>query len=346
MASLLARRGAGRAKLVSPAKALDGTAVPLTLSSGSTSAQGKTVMKRTLIVLFLVTLILSACKPGSVSTVPRRGAPVPDAAPTSATATSAALSPTAAVRTTSSPPAEVPHRTLPQHPTWQIQYSGKIDPFLDVDVFDLDLFDTPQSTIEALHEHGVFVICYFSAGSYEDWRPDAFRFPPEILGKEMKGWPGERWLDIRRLDLLAPIIESRLDLAVQKGCDGIDPDNVNGYANDVGFPLSADDQLRFNIFLANAAHARGLSVGLKNDLEQIPQLLPYFDWILDEECFSYNECDKLLPFLQAGKPVFVVEYELSPEEFCPQANQMGFSAIHKNRDLDAYRTNCRQLSSR
>jgi hypothetical protein len=94
--------------------------------------------------------------------------------------------------------------------------------------------------------------------------------------------------------------------------------------------------------VAQAAHQRGLRVGLKNDLEQIPALLPYFDWIINEECFSFGECDQLLPFVQAGKPVFVIEYELMPSDFCPQALQMNFNALRKNWELDAYRVDCRE----
>lgn len=212
-------------------------------------------------------------------------------------------------------------------------------------MFNLDLFDTPSEAIARLHERGVFVMCYFSAGSYEDWRLDAFLFPSEVLGKDMEGWPGERWLDIRRIDLLAPIMQARLDLAVSKGCDGVDPDNVNGYTHDTGFPLTADDQKRYNIFLAEAAHQRGLLVGLKNDLEQIPELLSYFDWLINEECFFYGECELLLPFIQAGKPVFVIEYEIEPSAFCPQALQMNFNALRKNWALDAYRVDCREWSA-
>lgn len=228
--------------------------------------------------------------------------------------------------------------------SWQIQYTGEIDINLDVEVFNLDLFDTPPDLIQELRKRGVFVMCYFSAGSYEDWRPDVFRFPPEVLGKDMEGWPGEKWLDIRRLDVLAPIMEARLDLAVEKGCDGVDPDNVNGYENDTGFPLTAEDQLAYNRFLSTAAHERGLAIGLKNDLGQIIDLVPYFDWIINEECFSYQECHMLHPFKEAGKPVFVIEYELAPEEFCPQANQMGFNALIKHWELDAYRIDCYQFS--
>ncbi|MCJ7694631.1 MAG: endo alpha-1,4 polygalactosaminidase [Anaerolineaceae bacterium] len=229
--------------------------------------------------------------------------------------------------------------------SWQIQLSGEVDTSIAAEVFFIDLFDTPILIIEKLHKQGAYVICYFSAGSFEDWRLDAPLFPAEILGKGLKGWHGEKWLDISRLDLLAPIMDARLDLAVQKGCEGVDPDNVDGFINDSGFPLDADDQLTFNTYLTQAAHLRGLAIGLKNDLDQVSELLPYFDWILNEECFTYQECESLLPFVHADKPVFVIEYDLLPQEFCPQANEMGFNAIHKNLELDAYLTDCRQFAS-
>src|SRR5258705_316926 len=81
----------------------------------------------------------------------------------------------------------------------------------------------------------------------------------------------------------------------------IEPDNVDGYANSSGFPLSAKDQLAYNRWLAEAAHARGLSIALKNDLDQVAALAPYFDWALNEECFQYKECGSLAPFTTAGK---------------------------------------------
>lgn len=230
--------------------------------------------------------------------------------------------------------------SLPPISAWQIQYTGELDTQLEVDVFNLDLFDTPPATIQALQTRGVYVMCYFSAGSYEDWRPDADQFPTEVLGNDLEGWSGERWLDIRRLDLLVPIMESRLDLAVQKGCQGVDPDNVNGFENDTGFPLTFEDQLIYNRFLSRAAHLRGLTIGLKNDLDQIPELVSDFEWVINEECFTYQECHLLAPFIDAGKPVFVIEYELAPEAFCPDANRMGFLALHKHLELDAYRTDC------
>lgn len=229
----------------------------------------------------------------------------------------------------------------PPGTSWQWQLTGSIDTSFNVRMYDIDLFDTPQSIIDRLHSDGRIVICYFSAGSWEDWRPDASQFSDTVIGQPLDDWPGEKWLDIRRLDLLGPIIQARLDLARQKKCDGVEPDNVDGYANPTGFPLTAQDQLTYNLWLANEAHARRLSVGLKNDLDQVPDLVTHFDWALNEQCFQYDECDKLLPFVQAGKAVFGVEYELSPTQFCPAANSMNFDWLKKKLNLDAWRQACR-----
>jgi len=224
--------------------------------------------------------------------------------------------------------------------SWQWQLTGTIDTSFDVQMYDIDLFDTPKSTIDTLHGQGRVVICYFSAGSWEDWRPDAADFPANVKGNS-NGWPGEKWLDIRNIAALSPIMQARLDLAVDKGCDGVEPDNVDGYSNKTGFPLTGNDQLTYNRWLADQAHARGLSVGLKNDVEQVTQLEPYFNWALDEQCFEYNECDLLLPFVQAGKAVFGVEYSGSLASFCPEANSMDFDWLKKNENLNASREACR-----
>ena len=231
--------------------------------------------------------------------------------------------------------------------SWQWQLTRlPLDSSFDVDMYDIDLFDNEASSVAALHAQGRKVICYVSVGSWEDWRPDADQFPASVLGNDYEGWPGERWLDIRQIDLLAPIMCARLDQCKAKGFDGIEPDNMDGYTNDTGFPLTYQDQLNYNLWLAQQAHARGLSVGLKNDGEQVADLLPYFDWALTEDCFAQDWCSEVMPFVAAGKAVFTAEYtdELRVNQFlnqvCPQAATLGFSAILKNRDLDARRRAC------
>lgn len=228
--------------------------------------------------------------------------------------------------------------------SWQWQLLGRIDTSVDVDMYDIDLFDAPQATIDRLHQDGRVVICYFSAGSWENWRSDAAAFPTRVRGNRLAGWAGERWLDVRDATVRANMI-NRLDLAVSKRCDGVEPDNVDGYTNSSGFPLSYADQIDFNTFLANAAHARGLSIGLKNDLDQLRDLQPLFDWALNEECFAYQECGRLSPFLNAGKAVFHVEYPASARQVTTLANRvchagLGFETLLKPMDLTAPRLDC------
>lgn len=65
-----------------------------------------------------------------------------------------------------------------------------------------------------------------------------------------------------------------------------------------------------------------------------------FDWALNEECFTFGECDLLHPFVVAGKAVFNVEYTLSTDQFCSQARAIGFNSLLKHLSLDAYRVAC------
>ena len=228
--------------------------------------------------------------------------------------------------------------------TWQWQLSGEgIDQSFDVEMYDIDLFENDAELVAALGQRGRRVVCYLSAGSWEEFRPDARRFPASVIGKDYEGWSGEKWLDIRQIELLAPIMRSRLDQCAAKGFDGIEPDNIDSYQADTGFSLTYEDQLRYNIWLADESHARGLSIGLKNDPEQVDDLLAHFDWALTEDCFDQGWCAQWLPFINAGKAVFAAEYTdtgVDLDQACGQAKKLNISLIVKNRELDAARGGC------
>lgn len=225
--------------------------------------------------------------------------------------------------------------------SWQWQLSGKVDTSVDVAMYDIDGFDSSRKLIRRLHRDGRAAVCYMSAGSWEKWRSDASDFPDSVIGRKLSGWPGERWLDIRSIDLLGPIMQKRLDMCARKGFDAVEFDNVDAFEARTGFPLTARDQLRYNSWLANQAHSRGLAVALKNDLGQVKRLLPYFDFALNEECFDYRECRRLKPFVAAGKAVFGVEYDMDTTEFCPKANALNLNFLKKRLALRVWRVACR-----
>lgn len=110
----------------------------------------------------------------------------------------------------------------------KLESSDDIDP--DVDVYDLDLFDNDIEIFQTLQDAGKKVICYFSAGSWEDYRDDKDDFDKDDLGKELDGWPDERWLKLSSTGV-RDIMKKRIKTAWEKGCDAIDPDNVDGYVS-------------------------------------------------------------------------------------------------------------------
>jgi len=219
-------------------------------------------------------------------------------------------------------------------------------------VFDIDLYvdqaisgnNTTLDTaaVNAIHARGAKAICYVDAGTWENWRIDAGSFPSSVLGRN-NGWPGEKWLDIRQTSILLPIMQARVQKCVQAGFDGVEWDNVDGYSNKTGFPLTANDQAVYDASLANLAHQVGLTVALKNDVEQETTLAPYFDYAINEQCQQYDECDGYTgTFVNGGKAVFQVEYKLSTSKFCAKANTANRNAIVKSLDLfDTPWTPCR-----
>jgi hypothetical protein len=267
---------------------------------------------------------------------------------------------------TSSPVAAPPTATTKTHwqpkasdkLTYQYQLQGTIDTTKGTNIYDIDLFGAVSDgkIIDQLHAKGIKVVCYFSAGTYESWNTDwhdYFSFIPAgvyyngtnpPIAHAMADWAGERWLDITRLDLLEPIMTSRIVLAAKSGCDAVDPDNMDVYSNakEAGLVgvVTAAHQLAYNRKIAEIAHAHGLAVGLKNDLEQLGDLVDYYDFAVNEECFTYNECSLYSTFTNVDKPVFGVQYAGDPAVFCPKANRMNLSFSLKHLDLGAYRVGC------
>ena len=206
-------------------------------------------------------------------------------------------------------------------------------------VWVLDLYGEDGKTLNTrnvarIHRAGGRAVCYLSAGTAEQWRPDAATLPPAVTGRALDGWLGERWIDVRALDSLRPIMTARADRCAEAGFDAIDWDNVDGYTQDTGFALRADDQLAYNRMLASVTRERGMSVGLKNDLLQVPALVSLVDFTVNEQCAQFRECGLLRPFSNAGKAVVQIEYAARTSSFCAVANKRRWSAMLANRDLD------------
>jgi len=227
---------------------------------------------------------------------------------------------------------------------WILQ--GKVDMTADATVYDIDGFDNGAATVRKLHAAGKHAICYIDVGTWENWRPDAKQFPKSVLGKD-NGWPGERYLDIRQLGVLEPIMQARFEMCQQKGFDAIEPDNMDSYQAKTGFPLTWRDELTYVEWLIGVAHDLGLSIGQKNLPERAKALEPEMDWALLEECFFDRFCPAFAPYAADGKAVFNTEYlsDTSETKFrnadcAAAASQFHYAMELKKLSLFAWRMDC------
>lgn len=233
--------------------------------------------------------------------------------------------------------------------TWQIVLQHPFTDFssLNVSVLDIDLFDNPASTIAALHSQNRKVICYFSAGSYENWRSDASQFKKEDYSKKLDGWQGEFWVNTNS-DNVRKIMSARLALAASKGCDGVDPDNVDGYDHDTGFSLTTSSAVDYLTFLAQTAHNLNMAIGLKNAGAILGSTVGMMQFVVNEQCVEYKECAVWQPFIAAGKAVLHIEYPSSApslstdtkNQICGASGVQGFSTVMKKMDLDDWVEYC------
>jgi len=275
----------------------------------------------------LAILALSAC--GGIDT----GLPpiaVPATAPLFSPPTPAALAWTPALRD-----------------TWQRQAAGNVDADFPATVVSADLFNTSTAAIQSLQDGGKKVLCSFSAGHSDHWRPDFPAFQFDDMGSAVEGASGARWLDTASENVRA-IMQRRLDLARRKGCDGVEPDHADGYAHKTGFDLTAASQRDYNRFLATEAHQRGLAIALKNNVELVFELAESFDLAINEQCHQYGECSGYAAFVAAGKPVFNAEYAgiyqapgSDRDALCAASKKRGMRTVVLAGALDdSYRYSC------
>jgi len=226
--------------------------------------------------------------------------------------------------------------TPPPSPTFYWQLQGELVTSVSAAVYDVDGFETGSAEVAALHALGRRVVCYVDVGTAESFRPDYAQFPRSVLGRS-NGWPGERWLDIRELSVLEPIMSARFRMCLQKGFDAVEPDNIEAFSNKSGFPITAAEQLAYNEWIAEQAHALGLAVLQKNDGEQAGTLEPYFDGALTEQCNQYSECGDYTSYLAAKKPVVDAEYRLKGSRFCASDEALGIVGARFNKALNGKR---------
>jgi hypothetical protein len=221
---------------------------------------------------------------------------------------------------------------------WQIQLTGEFDDSVAANVYDLDPYTTDQATVTDITADGGRAICHLDAGAADMTLPDAASVPAAVLGAT--DGAGRRWLDIRDWDALRPVLSARLELCRVKGFQGVDADQTYGYANESGFDLTSDDQVTYDLRVADLAHSYGLAVGVRTVPSMARRIEPFVDFTVVDGCFTTPDCADYFAFIEADKAVYDVETGASAA-FCTLARVYGFAAIRKPDDvLDGRVVNC------
>ena len=113
--------------------------------------------------------------------------------------------------------------------------------------------------------------------------------------------------------------------------------DLDVYVQSSGFAVDAGVQLAFNLWLARAAHARDLAVGIVNNLGQANELAGAFDFLVASDSLGAGNCVAAGAFRRAGKPVYLVAYTNVPRRMdmmCTEAAELGAPVIFKTLTLN------------
>lgn len=212
----------------------------------------------------------------------------------------------------------------------------------------LDMYDNATKYISDLKKEDHIVMCYISVGTLEGFR-SFYKKDPSIwegltLGT-MASWHDEKWIDIRQLGRLIPIMESRFDHFASLGCDAIEPDNMDCYgSSECG--LSRDTSIEYALVIASLAHNRNMSIVAKNAIELYPTIEPFFDGAVVENCAKWKECQSLTIWKDHDKGVFSVEYDDTSDICNESVGVSKYCSGNKGRYLcvDKQWSNCRDAT--
>jgi hypothetical protein len=327
-----------KAAATSTSTAQPTTAKPATATATATTATAKPATATATATASATTKPATAT--ATATAKPVTATPTATKAPTVAPAATPTATPIPPTATVQASPAGGWWKPTPDKPIawhWQLsqEFSYPRDVIPGVTVYDIDGELTSADTVAKLHalDPNIKVICYIDAGVYETYRSDANRFPQSVIGNADTGWDGSYWLDVRQTDVLLPIMKDRMQKwCKDKGFDAVEPDETEVWSNNPGFPITKDQNNFYNQKIAELAHSLGLSVGLKGNTSEAPELWSYFDWTLNEQCWQYQECDSLKQsFLDHGKAVFNIEYDTNPD--CTTANSWHMNSARRDLNL-------------
>ena len=213
-----------------------------------------------------------------------------------------------------------------------------------VTLIDIDGFNTTAAKVAEFKQQGIYTVCYINAGSYQPGQPDSSQYPDYLKLQADPNWPGEYFLDVTDVfkpnSVLAALLSARFKMCKEKGFDALEPDNLQNDVNVSGGRITKQQQIDFNGWVADTAHAYGLAVFQKNGPDNVllkdrtgKMMVEKFDGILNEQCQETNECAALAEYPKRGKLALNAEYKIALTLDCALSNSLQINSIKKDLGL-------------
>jgi len=219
---------------------------------------------------------------------------------------------------------------------WQLKAPADLD--RDVEMLALDPRLVTVDKLQRLHAEGINTVCHVNAGTIAETDPGFSNFPPAVIGNAHKTRPNERYLDIRWIEIVVPLITRKFVACKTQGFTAIEPDGLDVYTQNSSFTITAADTVHYATTLAHVAHGLGLGIAQKNVPELTEALLPHFDFAITESCFETGTCEQIAAYPKANKPAFNAEYtdvDIDFAKACAEGARLNINMIRKDRPVTA-----------
>ncbi|WP_344983025.1 endo alpha-1,4 polygalactosaminidase [Deinococcus rubellus] len=301
----------------------------------------------------IIDFLMIDVPPAAVAPAPIQPAPQPapaKPAPVPAPVQPSPIQPQPAPQPVSPPAVQPAGLKLP--PGGKISWDWQIGAGSDANIvvpagsklIDVDGFDTSAAKVAQLNAQGLYTVCYLDVGSYEPGRPDSAQYPAYLKLQQDPDWPAEYFLDVTDVfkpnSALASLLNTRFQMCKDKGFAAIEPDNLQNDENVKSGKITTQQQIDFNGWVADQAHAHGLAVFQKNGPDKIllkdrtgKMMVDKFDGILNEQCQQYGECSALAEYTKRGKLALNVEYKAGLTLDCALSDSLKINSIKRDLDL-------------
>jgi hypothetical protein len=226
-----------------------------------------------------------------------------------------------------------PGRKISLTNKWSFNFNQSISKFPTTnDIYFVGNVDS----VKVIRDHvgkDKLIVGYISVGSWEAYRDDQALLKP-FCKKKYKGYPDECYLDLTKWRSYVDVMMRRLDKIKSDGYDAVYFDNSWSFKEGVG---TLEQNIEYIKMLVDYCRFHGLIVGINNAPPVAEVVKP--DFMIQESCIQFNECDLYNNIVSAGIPIFHLEFST---KYCRPVS--GHSVkVYEEKELNKHIKDCDKI---